>query len=117
MEFCPKCGSVIMGRNCARCNYISEEDVKLETSQTMPKKKEVICINNMSESEQSFYSQIKDYYRKNPSHMDFSNYWRAEGQRAVWSDCSRKECVNSLIFKICQDLDSRLAIKEGHLRL
>jgi len=79
--------------------------------------KEVVYINNMSKSEQSFYSQIKDYYRKKPSHMDFSNYWRAEDQRAVWSDCSRKECVNSLIFKICQDLDSRLAIKEGHLRL
>ena len=28
MEFCPKCGSVIMGRNCARCDYISEEDIK-----------------------------------------------------------------------------------------
>ena len=34
-----------MGRNCARCDYISEEDIKLETSQTMPKKKEVICID------------------------------------------------------------------------
>jgi hypothetical protein len=78
--------------------------------------KEVIYINGMSELEQSFYLQITNYYQQNPSHPDFSNYWRAEGQRVVWIDCSRKEIVRSSIFKVCQDLDARLAIKEGHLR-
>ena len=45
MEFCPKCGSVIVGRNCVRCDYISDEEIKLETCQKMTVKKEVVCID------------------------------------------------------------------------
>ncbi len=44
MEFCPKCGSVIMGRNCARCDYQTDEDIKLESSQKMETKKEVAVV-------------------------------------------------------------------------
>lgn len=46
MEFCPKCGSVIIGKNCARCDYKSEEEVKLETNQIMPAKKEVAVVTD-----------------------------------------------------------------------
>jgi len=45
MEFCPKCGSVIIGKNCARCDYKCAKEAILETSQKMPSKKEVICID------------------------------------------------------------------------
>ena len=45
MEFCPKCGSMLIGKKCNRCDYVSENDVKLETSQKMDTKKEVVCIN------------------------------------------------------------------------
>jgi transcription factor S len=45
MEFCKKCGSVILGKKCVSCGFVHDEEVKLETSQTMPKKKEVICID------------------------------------------------------------------------
>ena len=78
--------------------------------------REIIRINDMPELEQSFYLQAKNYYHQNPSHPDFSNYWRAEGQRMIWGDWPRKEIVRSSIFKVCQDIDARLAIKEGHLR-
>ena len=45
MEFCPKCGSVIMGKNCARCNYTCEKEVKIVSSQKMTAKEGVACIN------------------------------------------------------------------------
>ena len=31
MQFCPECGSVIMGTDCARCSYKSDSVVKLES--------------------------------------------------------------------------------------
>lgn len=45
MEFCPKCGSVIIGKNCARCDYKSEKEIKLESSQKMDPKKEIVIVN------------------------------------------------------------------------
>lgn len=45
MEFCPKCGCVIIGKNCARCDYKSEHVIKLETSQKINPKKEVVVVN------------------------------------------------------------------------
>ena len=45
MEFCPKCGSVIIIKNCARCDYKSEHVIKLESSQKMDTKKEVVVVN------------------------------------------------------------------------
>ena len=45
MEFCPKCGSVIIGKNCARCDYKAEEEVKLEASQKIISLKEVVVVN------------------------------------------------------------------------
>ncbi len=34
-----------MGKNCVRCDYKSDVEVKLETSQKIITKKEVVCIN------------------------------------------------------------------------
>jgi DNA-directed RNA polymerase subunit M len=45
MQFCPKCGSVIIGKNCARCDYVTEEEVKLETSQEIIAKKEIAVVS------------------------------------------------------------------------
>jgi len=39
MEFCPKCGSVLMvgdkNFKCARCNYRSKSKIKIETSESI----------------------------------------------------------------------------------
>jgi len=45
MEFCPKCGSVIIGKNCARCDYTADKAVKIESSQTIIPKKEIAVVN------------------------------------------------------------------------
>ena len=45
MEFCPKCGSMLTSKNCARCDYKSKEEVKLETSQIITPKEEIAVVN------------------------------------------------------------------------
>jgi DNA-directed RNA polymerase subunit M len=48
MEFCPKCGAVLVEKKknfgCPRCNYSTKEKVKIKTSEKMNEKKEVAVI-------------------------------------------------------------------------
>jgi transcription factor S len=48
MEFCPKCGAVLIEKRknygCARCNYSTKEKVKLKTSEKVEAKTEVAVI-------------------------------------------------------------------------
>ncbi len=50
MEFCPKCGAVLIPKKknygCARCNYSTKDQVKLKTSEKIEEKKEVAVISN-----------------------------------------------------------------------
>ena len=45
MEFCEKCGSVLIEKNnkyrCARCNSLAKKKVKIETSEKMNEREEV----------------------------------------------------------------------------
>ena len=48
MEFCPKCGSVLVEKNkrygCARCNYSAKGKIKIESSQKIAQKKKIGII-------------------------------------------------------------------------
>jgi len=48
MEFCPKCGAVLIEKRknygCARCNYSTKEKVKLKTSEKVDAKSEIPVI-------------------------------------------------------------------------
>lgn len=48
MEFCPKCGSVLIQKKknfgCARCNYSSKEKIKLISSEKIEIKEEVAIV-------------------------------------------------------------------------
>ncbi len=50
MEFCPRCGAVLIQKRkndgCIRCNYSSKSRVKLKTSEKMNEKKEVAVIRD-----------------------------------------------------------------------
>jgi len=45
MQFCPKCGSILIQKKdklrCLRCNYISKEKVKLEIKEKIVKEREI----------------------------------------------------------------------------
>ena len=49
MEFCPKCGAVLIQKTknagCPRCNYSSKVKVKLNTSETIGEKKSVAVVS------------------------------------------------------------------------
>ena len=48
MEFCPKCGSIILAKDkkfiCAKCNFRPKGKVKIETSEKINKKDEVAVV-------------------------------------------------------------------------
>ena len=48
MEFCPKCGAVLVQKKknygCSRCNYSTKNKVKISTSEKIGDKKEVEVI-------------------------------------------------------------------------
>jgi len=50
MEFCPKCGSIIIAKDkkfvCAKCNYRPKGKVKIETSEKITKKEEVAVVKD-----------------------------------------------------------------------
>ncbi len=50
MEFCPKCGSVIVEKNgsfrCVRCNYKSKSKLKIESSEKLNKTPEIGVIRD-----------------------------------------------------------------------
>jgi DNA-directed RNA polymerase subunit M len=45
MEFCPKCGAVLIQKRknagCARCNYASKDELKIKTSEKIEQKQDV----------------------------------------------------------------------------
>ncbi|MEK6830013.1 MAG: transcription factor S [Nanoarchaeota archaeon] len=50
MEFCPRCGAVLIKKKknagCPRCNYSSKEKIKLTTSEKTSKKIGVVVVSS-----------------------------------------------------------------------
>lgn len=48
MEFCPKCGSVLVEKNgkykCARCSYVAKGKIKIESSEKISNKSPIAVI-------------------------------------------------------------------------
>jgi len=49
MEFCPKCGAILVKKRkndgCPRCNYSKKGRVKIKTSEEMDQKQEIAVVN------------------------------------------------------------------------
>lgn len=62
MEFCPKCGAVIIQKRkkygCARCNYTSKDKVKLETSEKIEGKKKIEVVSEKQSRIHPIISEI-----------------------------------------------------------
>ncbi len=65
MEFCPKCGAVLVQKRkkdgCPRCNYSSKTKVKLKTSEKVEGRKEVQVV---SEKDTQVYPIITEECKK-----------------------------------------------------
>jgi DNA-directed RNA polymerase subunit M len=49
MEFCPKCGALLMMKKvkfgCPRCSYTAKEEIKIKTSEKMAKKEAIAVVD------------------------------------------------------------------------
>lgn len=65
MEFCPKCGAVLIQKKkrdgCPRCNYSSKTKVKLKTSEKLGAKKKIDVI---SEKDSEVHPVIEETCKK-----------------------------------------------------
>jgi len=50
MQFCPKCGSILMMRQkrfgCPRCNYVSTQEVSMEVKEEVKKSKDIVVVGS-----------------------------------------------------------------------
>lgn len=76
---------------------------------------EVYNIDSLSKKERVVYEEAQSYFKKNPDWPDFSTYWKDRIMEKLRGK-TRKEIVSLPIFRICQDLSSRLGIKQGYVR-
>ena len=76
---------------------------------------EVFDLDELPAKLRAVYSEVKSYYDSNPDWSEFTNLWVAK-IREVFKGRERSEVVEEPIFKICQDLESRLGIRQGYTR-
>lgn len=72
-------------------------------------------LDNLSVLHKKFIIKIFIYYKKRPEWNKFANHWLKEGLK-VWKNTNKKLVVNLPIFRVCQDLESRLGIREGYIK-
>lgn len=63
----------------------------------------------------AFLAKAVRKYSKNPTWDEFGHFWISEGKE-MWKGISGRNLIRLPIYKICQDLEARLGIKQGHTR-
>jgi len=65
MEFCPKCGAILIQKKnkdgCPRCSYYSKTKVKIKTSEKIDERKEIAVV---SEKDMEIYPIITENCKK-----------------------------------------------------
>lgn len=77
---------------------------------------EILDLDNLPKKYQNFYREINKYYKKGPDWNEFSNLWLGK-INSIFHKVKREDIVKTPIFRICQDMESRLGIKQGHTRM
>lgn len=76
MQFCPRCGAVLIQKRknygCPRCTYSTKDKVKISSSEKMGEKKEVAVVKGKEESLPVVSEQCKKC--KNPK----SYFWTVQ---------------------------------------
>jgi len=76
---------------------------------------EVFDLDKLPAKQKSIYAELKSFYDVNVEWTKFTNLWVAK-VREVFGAKEPSEIVEKPIYKICQDLDSRLGIRQGYTR-
>lgn len=78
-------------------------------------KDEAYNIQSLSREEKAVYEKVYSLFEKNPDWPEFSTYWK-DKLMEEFKNKGTEEIVSLPIFRICQDLSSRLGIKQGYIR-
>ena len=78
-------------------------------------KNEIYDLASLSPDQRDIYEAVRDFYQQEPAWDKFTAFWLARVDR-LQPKLTRKEITETPIFKICEDMDSRLAIKGGYAR-
>jgi len=92
MEFCPKCGSVLIEKRknfgCARCNYTAKGKVKIESSEKMNEKQAVAVLK---EGETNVFPVINSVCPKCGNREAY--FWSAQIRAADESEVRFFKCT------------------------
>jgi uncharacterized coiled-coil DUF342 family protein len=92
-----------------RCNWV----VIIEQYITLEGKK--FSIDELSKQEQGVYRRMRKLVEEGAESWELSNIYRCEIEN-IRGKRSRREMVLTPIYQICEDLESRLEIREGVAR-
>lgn len=76
----------------------------------------IFDMDNLPDSHQDFYREINKYYKRGTDWNEFSNFWLGK-INSIFHKVKREDIIKTPIFRICQDMESRLGIKQGHTRM
>ncbi|MBI4283618.1 MAG: hypothetical protein HY663_04025, partial [Chloroflexi bacterium] len=76
---------------------------------------EAFNLDELPAELQAVYSEVKSFYDTNIDWTEFTNLWMSK-IREVFSNVKPSVIVEEPLYKICQDLDSRLGIRQGYTR-
>jgi hypothetical protein len=91
------------------CDWV----ITIEQYTTLERRK--YNIGDLSEPEQEVYREMSKLFEEGTESWRFSNTWRFEIEK-IRGNRSRREMTSTPIYGICEDLESRLQIKEGIAR-
>ena len=78
-------------------------------------KHEMYDLDSLPQDQQSMYKAVWAFYQQEPDWDIFTAFWLAHVDR-LQPKLTRKDITETPIFKICQDMDSRVAMKQGYTR-
>ena len=83
----------------------------MKTYQTL--KQEMYDLDALPPDQHSIYEAVWDVYQQEPDWDTFTAFWLAQVER-LHPQLTRKAITETPIFKICEDMDTRLALSQGY---
>ena len=78
-------------------------------------KNEIYDLTVLPSHQREIFEGAWDFYQQHPDWDKFTAFWLAQVDR-LQPELTRQEITETAIFKICEDMDSRLAIEQGYAR-
>jgi len=75
------------------------------------------ALSGLDADERSALERLRKLARSNPEWSEYRNAWLAEVDRLYSArGLSRREIIHSIVYRVGQDIGSRLGIKQGKVR-